>query len=243
MKNLYGIDIELTEERQELLEGGWEYHRIKSMMENIKKDDVVFDIGAEQGDMSVLMGKKTGKIVVFEPSPVQWPHIRDNFEANNLKPLDCYPGFVSDVTDENPKVKNYDYETRDGYPGCAYEELDYTRGFRHLYEERAATLQITLDDYCEQTNIYPDMVTMDVEGSECAVLAGMSKVIDKCMPLIFISVHHNFLRESYDTDYNYIGQYFNERGYRAEYLGHDHETHFAYYKKSFNSVREVIGYG
>ncbi|GAG12633.1 unnamed protein product, partial [marine sediment metagenome] len=84
MKNLYGIDINLTSERQKLMEGGWEYHRMKSMIQNIKKEDIVFDVGAEQGDMSVLLAKRAKGIVLFEPSPMMWPHIKNNFESNNI---------------------------------------------------------------------------------------------------------------------------------------------------------------
>ena len=239
--NLYGMDIKLTGERLELIEGGWEYQRIKSMMGNIKEGDVVFDIGAEQGDMSALMGKKSGKIVLFEASPMMWPHIRQNFEANDLKPLDCYAGFVSNVTDENPKYLNYDPKmgTRD-YPGCAYDKLVNTRGFRHLHEETEATNQITLDDYCERSGIYPDVVTIDVEGSECHVLEGMSKVMDKTMPIVYLSVHHDFLGVQHGRYYNEIGLFFNERGYKAEYLGFDHEMHMCYYKKSINLTKEII---
>ncbi len=238
--NLYGVDIKLSQERQELMEGGWEYRRMKSMLDNIKPGDVVFDVGAEQGDMSVIMAKKTGKIVLFEPSPMMWPHIKENFIENGIKPLYCYVGFVSDVTDEEPEITNYDDTNNKGFPECAYDEMTNVRGFRHLHEEKHATKQITLDDYCARTGIYPVMVTIDVEGSEYNVLEGMKEVMNKTMPTVYISIHHDFLHMNYGKYFNDIAAYFNERGYRGEFLGHDHESHFVFYKKSLFSTKEII---
>ncbi len=240
MKNLYGVDINLTPEREKLMAGGWEYHRIMSMMANVKEGDVIFDIGAEQGDMSVLLGKKTGKIVLFEASPIMWTHIRENFERNDLKPLGCYAGFASDVTDENPEGLNYKDKDKDGYPECAYDELKDVRSFRHLSQETSATKQITIDDYCKRTGIYPDMITMDVEGSEYNVLQGIKEVLAKRTVVIYISIHHDFLFHSYGKFFNDIVQFFHERGYKTEYLGFDHEAHFVFYRKSLIILNEIL---
>lgn len=240
MRNIYGIDIQLTKEREELLIAGWEGIRIKSMIENIREDDIVFDIGAEQGDISILLAKKCKKIVLFEPSPVQWPHIKYNFNRNNIKPLDCYAGFVSNITDERPEDLNYEYEIKNGFPLCAYEQRMDIRGFRHLHEERRATLQITLDDYCKRTGIYPNMMTIDVEGSEWNVLQGMQYVIDKVMPIIYLSVHHDFLAQNYNKYFNDIAKFFQERKYKTAFLNHDHESHFVFYKKSLIDIKEIL---
>lgn len=239
-KNLYGIDIILTPERQELMEGGWEYNRLKSMVENVKPGDVVFDIGAEQGDISAILAKKTGKLVAFEPSPIMWPHIRANFEANELELLDYYAGFVSNVTDEHPQYIDYKDSKKDGFPLCAYDELDDTRGFRHLHEQAISTKQITLDDYCLRTGIYPDMVTIDVEGSEYNVLIGMDHVLDKSQPIVYVSVHHDFLHNYYHKFFNHIAEFFRERNYECAFLGHDHESHYVFYKKSLIEIKEVL---
>lgn len=238
--NIYGLDVELTKERKELMDGGWERGRMQSMLANINHGDVVFDIGAEQGDISVMLAKKSGKIILFEPSPMMWPHIRDNFNRNGLIPLDCYVGFASDVTKESPENLNYKDEMVDGYPKCAYEKLNNVRGFRHLHEEFSATKQITVDDYCERTKIYPHLVTIDVEGSEFNVLQGMIETIDKIMPIIYVSVHPDFLYMNYGKFFNDIGNFFNERGYKSDYLGFDHEMHMVYYKKSLIKINEVL---
>ena len=240
MKNLYGIDIKLTPAREELMEGGWEYQRMKSMIENIREGDVVFDVGAEQGDMSVLLAKKTGKIVLFEPSPVMWPHIRANFKRNNIKPLACYVGFASDTTEEDPENLNYDDTMRDGFPACSFDEIKDCRGFRHLHEEASATKQITLDEFSKRTNIWPQMVTIDVEGSEYNVLEGMSKILDKSQPIVYMSVHHDFLYMNYKKFFNDIAKFFMERSYKSAFLAHDHESHFVFYKKSLFRINETL---
>lgn len=242
MKNLYGIDIKLTKEREELMEGGWEAKRMESMIANIKYGDIIFDVGAEQGDMTAMLSKKAGdkSTVIFEPSPMMWPHIKANFERNNIKPLDCYVEFVSDKTEEKPEGLNYDDKIRDGYPECAYDKLDNTRGFRYLHEEAKATKQITIDDYCKRTGNYPDIVTIDVEGSEYNVLEGMSKTIDKVMPIIYLSLHDNFLYLNYKKFPQDIFKFFDARNYKYKLLGFDHEFHYVFYKKSLKVISEII---
>ncbi len=241
MKNIHGIDINLTQEREQLLEGGWEGQRIKSMLANIKEGDVVFDIGAEQGDMSVLLAKKTGKIVLMESSPIMWPHLRANFERNDIKPLAYYAGFASNVIKETPEIKNYEDKDKDGWPLCAYEELVDCRSFRHLDEEAKATKQITVDQFCRINNIYPNMVTIDVEGSEWHVLQGMTTVIDKSQPLIYVSIHHDIMYLRYKKWFQdiYLGT-LKPLGYKAAFLDHDHESHFVFYRKGLIEVREII---
>lgn len=241
MKNIYGININLTPERTKLFEGGWEGQRIKSMLANIKEGDVVFDIGAEQGDMSVFMAKKTGKIVLFEPSPIMWPHIRANFERNKIKPLAYYAGFASNEIEEKPPELNYDDTDKDGWPRVAYNNLVDAHSFRHLDEEIDATKQITIDEFCLRTQIFPAMVTMDVEGSEWNVLEGMRKILDEVQPLLYVSIHHDMLYLRYKKwFFNIYLDILKPFGYKAIFLDHDHESHFAFYTKNFIEIKEII---
>jgi len=240
--NIHGIDIKLTKERADLLIGGWEFARVQSMLLNIKEGDTIFDIGAEQGDITALLAKKAkGKTVAFEPSPVMWPHIKSNFENNGLK-LDGYHcGFASDVTEMNPKNLNYDDTDKNGYPLLAYEKKADVRAFRHLDEEASATRQITLDDYCKEHNIYPNLITIDVEGSEYNVMKGAMEVLNTSMPLVYISVHYDFMYTKFKKHFNDLyHDTFEKAGYKMKFLGQDHEAHFVFYKKSILEIREIL---
>ena len=53
--------------------------------------------------------------------------------------------------------------------------------------------QITLDQYCDENKISPDLIKIDVEGSELNVLKGAMNTILKNKPIIILSVHPNQL--------------------------------------------------
>lgn len=49
--------------------------------------------------------------------------------------------------------------------------------------------QTTLDAYCTYHGLSPEVIKIDVEGAELAVLEGGRATIERCQPLIFLSVH------------------------------------------------------
>jgi len=49
--------------------------------------------------------------------------------------------------------------------------------------------QTTLDAFCQQREIRPDVIKMDVEGAELAVLEGAREVLSEARPLLIVSVH------------------------------------------------------
>ncbi len=63
---------------------------------------------------------------------------------------------------------------------------------------------ITLDDFCEENNVYPDLIKMDIEGAEMEALKGAIKVIKKARPQLAISIYHS------DKDFVEIPVYLKE---------------------------------
>ncbi len=53
--------------------------------------------------------------------------------------------------------------------------------------------QISIDDFCEQQSIIPNIIKIDVEGAEIGVLKGAQKTITNHSPTIIISVHPKHL--------------------------------------------------
>jgi len=210
----------------------WEYERIEAMMADLAPGDTVFDIGAEEGDISAILAQKigaTGRMVLFEPNPRVWPNIRAIWEANNLKmPSGYYVGFASDKTEENPENLNIDQHEQDGWPICAYGPLIGDHGFRHLAQEADATPQITIDEFCERTGIYPSLITMDIEGAELRALKGARDVLIKCRPVVYVSIHPPVLHSLYSATPEDVHNFMTELGYRGEHLATDHEVHMRY---------------
>lgn len=210
----------------------WEKERLESMFLHIKKGDIVYEIGAEEGDFAALCQKwvgDNGGVVLFEPQPLIWPNIKAIFENNELKnPLAYYVGFASNSTEENPPNLNFDAKDKQGWPLCAYGELKPDRGFRHLAQEIDATPQIKLDDFYKRTYLIPDVMSIDVEGSEFHVLMGAERILSKYKPMIFVSVHES-LKVMYDQTEDDIDNFMYKLGYEKEHIATDHEKHIRYF--------------
>lgn len=214
---------------------GWEVARIEAMLSTIKETDIVFDIGTEEGDISALIAKYTlAKIVLIEPNDRVWTCISAIWATNNLPPpLDFFGGFFSSIIKEAPTPSRLPYVPKD---------LISDHGFKQLYENYPDVAQITLDSYCEKTGIYPTVITMDVEGAEFEVIKGAEKTLKEKKPIIFMSLHPEFMFESYRHNKEWserIGEekqycvqlfrFINECGYKHSVIEWDyHECHLKF---------------
>lgn len=210
--------------------GGWEVKRIQSLMDNIKDTDIVFDIGAEEGDMSGLFATKAKGMVLFEPNPRVWPNIRAIWEANKLPtPLGWYIGFASSSTNDNPDRLDFDNSEKDGWPSVAYGPLIRDHGFRHLAHQTNTTPQVKLDDYCKRINVYPDILTIDVDGSELEVMKGMEHILREKKPMVYISIHPEIMFDHFEQYENDFHSFMGSVGYANYHLEFAHEHHYCFW--------------
>lgn len=204
----------------------WEVERLASMHRNIRPGDLVFDVGTEEGDLSALFADWGADIVMFEPNPLVWPNIRVIFEGNELthRVRGTYAGFADDKTYEaNRLVKQ-----RDGWPETAYGPVIGDHGFCRP-EERPDLPRVTLSDYARRHGLAPTILTLDVEGSELRVMHGASSILHRFQPLVYISVHPDFMHKHYDQDPQQLFDYMESFGYRHLLLETDHEQHWVFY--------------
>jgi FkbM family methyltransferase len=208
----------------------WEKERFLSMEKNLKKGDILFDIGSECGVMSGILAKFVGgeNMVLFEPSSTWWSLIRNIWDKNGLKtPKDTFLGFASNETmniDDDVEA-----QIRDGWPNIAWDsDLCVTTAYRYLHEpQHKALLQsITLDDYYALKGIYPDAITMDAEGAEALILKGAEKILKKFKPKVWISVHPDLALKNYGVKAGEEIKYMESLGYTCTHLATDHESHY-----------------
>lgn len=223
--------------------GGWEVARIDEMIGEItafqylkKRQPIVFDIGTEEGDISALLQIYTKcDMVLFEPNNRVWPCIKAIWDANNLTPpLDFFSGFLGS----------------EGKPGGLVEwnsiqgDILPDHGFKQLYEKYPDVPVARLDDWCRGTGIYPDVITMDVEGAEFEVIRGAAKMLRDKKPIIFMSVHPEFMFESYQNHGEWkerfgekqhvvhMLRFIDELGYTHRCIEYDyHELHMVFEPK------------
>ena len=209
----------------------WERARLASMYRNLRRGDVLIDVGAEEGDMSSLFARwiDPGGVVLIEPNPKVWPNIRAIWEANALpKPRAWFVGFAGHETNLSPPHSDVDSHDRHGWPACAYGDVIGDHGFRGYRDERGRTPTVRLDDLAATSDITPDAITMDVEGAEWAVLEGAEHLLREVRPMVWISIHPSFLRDTYGLNRCDVLRFMEERGYEGYPIATDHEEHWAF---------------
>lgn len=200
--------------------GGWEKARLDSMLENIKKDDVVFYVGAEEGDMCGLIAKWGANLVMFEPNEKVMPNMKAIWEANNLADPLFFAGFASDNTTEGWEKGIYGLDDITG-------EVIPDHGFKELRDPDTMP-QVKIDDFIKTIPIIPNVISMDVEGSEGKVLRGAEETIRKYKPILYISMHPEFLITQYNEWTAELRGWIKDLDYDEVLLDYQHECHFLY---------------
>ena len=203
---------------------GWEFARFQSLQENLKYGDVFFEVGAEHGWMSAIIGREfvgAENMVLFEPSPEFWVNIRKTWQYNGLNdPLGCYQGFLGAETTVEPQEGWPEAATllAPEHPSMAYRTIGAA--------DVPAT--ITVDDYVRLTGHVPDVINIDVEGAEGYVISGAVETLKTHKPLVWVSVHPELLVRDHNSTKEEFLDLMAQQNYSAEFLGEDHEEHWLF---------------
>lgn len=227
--------IKLLDHRAKFYEDhpDWEKERFASMRKHINKHDVVYYIGAEQGEIPALLQLWGAKVCVFEPNQKQWPSIRKTFEINKLKrPEGLFAFFVGAETEMTPKNPDKDLNggsgwvlDDDNWPVCSKGEVLEESTFSELHNEKDALPVASIDDVASHA-FGPTALCIDVEGSEYEVLKGAENTLLTYQPKIWLSIHPDFLRDYWNTTANEVLKWLHDRGYECELLADVHERHY-----------------
>lgn len=208
----------------------YEKDRFLSMELNLKKGDILFDVGSELGWQSAIYAKFVGaeNMCLFEPAAELWPTIKQVWEANNLE----VPLMTSRVLVSN-KTGGVGLVNRRCWPSEAQKEpLESYDNWAaiHSFVVSGELPEVRLDDFVKFNAMpTPQAITMDVEGAEGRVLEGAWDVLLNQRPLVWVSIHPEERLKKYDTSREEILQFMLDAGYKNQYLGVDHESHYFFY--------------
>jgi FkbM family methyltransferase len=198
----------------EKLLGIYEPHVQEILKATLKQGDVVYDIGGHHGYHSLLASKlvgDSGKVYVFEPLPENRDVIVRVMSANNCGNCTALPVAVSDNIGRTPLF----FGTDDSQPS--------------ILSSPASSLMVettTLDDFASRHQ-RPNLVKVDVEGAEYAVLLGARQLLATGPPITWvIELHTNEIREA-------VSSVFESNGYRVDELTPP-------VRRSHSSVRHII---
>lgn len=132
---------------------------------------VCFDIGANVGMYTLLFARQSPKVVAFEPLPRNVGYLDRVVRLNHLNNVLIVPWAVTE---------------RSGVGRFALAG-DSSLGHLAGNGEQPAALT-SCDEFVERFGLTPDLIKIDVEGEEAAVLRGARQTLTR-RPAILLSTH------------------------------------------------------
>jgi len=205
----------------------WERARFADMEERLSDGQILYDVGAEHGELSAIYSTFVGggNMVLVEPSPYFWPNIRLIWQANYISPpLACVQALCDEVT-RRGEIRSLNVGR---WPECADGDEQPARSYAYIHdpESSAGIAHWRLDQLALSIGVVPDAITIDVEGAELAVLKGAHKLLGGRRPTIWVSIHPKMMRTDYRVSKALLLGYMNDVDYEGHLLGIDHEEHW-----------------
>jgi len=176
------------------------------------------DIGAHIGLVTLPAAKVMegrGEVHAFEPSAANLVFLKRHVEVNYLRNVRITSALVGD---ENILVDFFETD----YPNGQNSKVSTSRITTYRQFKRQ---QLTLDQYVLQNRIQPEIIKIDVEGAETAVLKGARETLNLYKPLIFLSIHPTELAETPDGLAGLVGL-IHECGYKCYELNGSEAVQF-----------------
>jgi FkbM family methyltransferase len=177
-----GLSFNADGERPGFGLGTWEPQVQRALVELLAEGQVVYDIGAASGFYSLIAARRVipdGKVVAFEPIPESAARLRGNVSLNGFENVTVIELALGDHLGRAVMVEG---DERDQAMTIAIPAASGLGGV----EVPVATI----DELVAGGTIPPpDVVKMDVEGAEVAVLRGAAKTLRENAPVLLIEVH------------------------------------------------------
>lgn len=226
-----------------------EYFRAKSMFEDeilesllsdIGHTDVFYDIGANMGIYSALVGDVLPgeNIVAFEPHPSNAQRLRENLDRNGIQARVVEKALSDEAGEVSLAVAVESHTTS---PGHNLVELnDSVKEYGQNSAEKVTTEMLKGDDLIENEGLpSPTVLKVDVEGAELKVLRGLEGTLerDDCR-LVYCEVHRNHLPKFGGAE-SELHEFLESCGFVIEQLNdHGSKYHLRASKRTENPTYE-----
>lgn len=150
---------------------------------------VAIDVGANVGAYTLLFGQwvgPRGRVVAFEPQPEIFAGLSAHVRLNHL---DAVVTPVMAAVGDRETTADLVVSGTAGESRLAGTLADGTSRFASSDETLSTTL-VTLDRYCAREGLRPDVIKVDVEGWELAVLRGARGLLERHPAIaLFVEMH------------------------------------------------------
>ena len=163
----------------------WNLDEYRAFKSNLQAGHTAFDVGANVGCYSLLFGQwvgSSGKVFAFEPAPETFAALSRHVALNSLNDV---------VTPVNTAVSN----ESSSVDFLALNTLGMSRLLSQSEQAEASQVirvpVISIDEFCAQESVLPDLIKIDVEGFELSVLRGARETIKACRDrlALFVEMH------------------------------------------------------
>ncbi len=164
--------------------GAYEPEVTEVLRREISPGNICIDIGAHVGYYAILMARLTGEegaVVAFEPVPENFEMLQRNIVLNSLTNVHLESSAVTQGEGSLHLTLRSDEEFTKTASTCGYAVADRQRGID--------VPTCALDGYLERTDSIPDLLQIDVEGAELAVLMGAKATLRNARPKLLIEIH------------------------------------------------------
>jgi len=178
-------DIEIS--RSLGFDGEYGNFQINFLKKIISNEDTIYIIGAHVGTFTIPISRHCKAIYAFEPNPETFEFLRINVLLNNLKNTTIF------------NVGTYYKEDKIAFLQSVANSggskiMPHKRSYMYDYDKpRVINIDVTrLDEFIEKEKlVLPDILILDIEGSEFATLKGAKRSLENCKYLYmeFISNH------------------------------------------------------
>jgi FkbM family methyltransferase len=179
------LSLDLQTEKDYWL-GTYEPELQRAILELVRPGDVVYDVGANIGYISLLLAKAvggTGRVYAFEALPANVERLRTNLVLNeeNSRVI-----VVPAAVVERSRLVRFLVG-----PSGGMGKADGSAGRQEIpYKETIEVPGIALDEFVyDQGHPSPQVIKMDIEGGEVLAIPGMPRLLAEGQPLILLELH------------------------------------------------------
>jgi FkbM family methyltransferase len=175
---------------------------LEDILDRLEGGERYWDVGANIGTHAVFPGKKltNGHVTAFEPMPAVSERLKTNLDKN--------------VDKEQWSVEQVGLYSRTGQKTMKVGSDDPGSGTHSISQEGNITIELQRADEYIQTNNLPEVVKIDVEGTELEVLNGFGDYLSE-IQLLYVEVHPSELKKYGGTEEQVLDR-LNEAGFKIQ---------------------------
>lgn len=205
----YKVDLTEGIEFSIFLFGNFQGYITQNRYFSLPDDAVVFDIGANIGNMAFKFAQlvQKGCVYAFEPTNYAFNKFKINLTLNPELSSRIVPFqlFVSEHSEIKHKIKAYSSWRIDG----KYTNAHPLHG--GIIKPAESVAAVTIDDFCREREISRiDLIKIDTDGFEYFILRGAQKSLKKYLPYIIFEIGIYVMEErgiSFEQYYDYLSSF------------------------------------